>query len=741
MEYYTVRTKDGLILTNIPRDIPKDSPVIKERIMRMRAASGLPSPGVSQAPNSAAMESMQRQGYVAAESFLPPEAMQQQAATEGAPAPAPAKGEAPAGETTAGGLLSAAARGLGATLLGGLGGAAVGGITGIPLGPPGIAAGAMLGAKTGATVTAGTDMILNLAKAVTGMEFSTPGDAAKAFFRAIGAPEPDTQAERLLETFGAGVAGGLGGAAAAGTVAGALPAGTRAARIATTMAEAPGMQAAMGGTGAVGGELARQFAESKGAGPEAQLVATMAGDIATAGLGPAFLRRLPGVPGGMTMIPAKQSALRTQQKADIAAAELLGIKPMTSDVFQPKTSAGQALQQTAEAIPLVGTGEVRKAQQAKRSAVAEKFLAEFGAAPDADPVALKVAEDLVSTRKARVNDLVKKKTDVLSEVEAAGAVDVSRAENEIIKQVSELSKLPGGEFNVAASFLEEMFDKLRGQPISVIEEQRKVLGNRLEGPEFSRVKTQVGKAFSAIYESLNKDMADHIQKNAANPADAVSKWKNANRELAALYEQFDVSMKLKQAVDAGGERISDIVSILKDQDPTVISRLNDNLSPQGQANLRALIVSKVAAESGGLGSVEPNKFLTSVQKYAKQFGATFSKDDMNRLKDLQRALKLTARADVAVKGPTTGYRVLPFAAALLGGQMAGAAETALGGLALGQMANALESPVVRDLLLKFPEMKPGSPQELELAKKVVTAIGDVTRQQERQQEQQQPSMQ
>lgn len=732
MEYYTVRTKDGLILTNIPRDIPKDSPVIKERIMRLRAASGLPSPGVSQAPSSAATEAMKKQGYVAVESFLPPEAMQRPAEAEGAPAPAPAKGEAPEGETTAGGLLSAAARGLGATLLGGLGGAAVGGLAGVPLGPPGVAAGAALGAKTGASVTAATDMVLNLAKAVTGMEFSTPGDAAKAFFRAIGAPEPDTQAEKLLETFGAGVAGGLGGGAASGTVAGALPTGSRAARIATTMAEQPGTQAAMGGVGAVGGELARQFAESKGAGPEVQLAATLLGDVATSGLGPAFLRRLPGVPGGMTMIPAAQSAKRAEQAADIAAAERLGIKPMTSDVFQPKTSAGQALQQTTEAIPLVGTGEVRKAQQAKRLEAVDTFLRDMGA-DDADPIARSVAKDLVSTREAKINDLVKKKKDVFNSVASAGPVPMTEAENEIINQVAALSKLPGNEYRAAVAFLEETFDLMRNQSIDVIEEQRKTLGTKLQADEFSKVKDRLSKSFDAVYAATNRDIANYIKANAKDP-DAVSKWTKANRELSLLYGEFRKFNELRSALDLGEERISAISSIVKNQDPAVIAKLNKNLSPQGQANLRALIVSKVAAESGGLGAVEPNKFLTSVQKYAKQFGATFSKEDMDRLKGLQRALKLTARADVAVKGPTTGYRVLPIAAALLGGQMGGAAETAIGGLALGQMANVFESPAVRDLLLKLPEMKPGSPQELELAKRVVAAIGDVTREQEKQQQ-------
>lgn len=731
MEYYTVRTKDGLLLTGIPGDIPKDSPIIKERILRMRAASGLPSLGIGQSPSSAALEMMKRQGYVATESFLPPEAMQQPAAAEGAPAPAPVKGEKPAGETTPGGLVSAAARGLGATLMGGGVGGVVGGLAGLPLGVPGVLGGAALGAKAGASVTAGTDLILNIAKAVTGMDFPTPSDAAKAFFQAIGAPEPDTQAERLLETFGAGAAGGLGGAAAARTVAGALPAGTRAARIATTMAEGPGAQAAMGGTGAVGGELARQFAESKGAGPEAQLAATMAGDIATSGLGPAALRRIPGIPGGMQVTPAAQSALRAQQAADIAAAQRLGFEPMTSDVFKPKTSAGQALQQITEAIPFVGTGEARKAQQAKRVGVVDTFLKDMGA-DEADPIARSVAKDLVSTREAKINDLVKKKKDVFNSVASAGPVPMTEAENEIIKQVSELSKLPGGEFKVATAFLEETFDKLRGQPISVIEEQRKVIGNRLEGPEFSRVKTQVGKAFDAVYAATNKDIANYIKANAKDP-DAVSKWTKANRELSVLYGEFRKFNELRSALDLGEDRISAISSIVKNQDPAVLAKLNKNLSPQGQANLRALIVSKVAAESGGLGSVEPNKFLTSVQKYAKQLGATLPKEDMNRLKYFQRALALTARADVAVKGPTTGYRVLPYVAALLGGQVAGAAETVIGGLALGKMASAIESPVVRDLLLKLPEMKPGSPQELELAKRVVAAIGDVTREQEQQQ--------
>jgi hypothetical protein len=71
----------------------------------------------------------------------------------------------------------------------------------------------------------------------------------------------------------------------------------------------------------------------------------------------------------------------------------------------------------------------------------------------------------------------------------------------------------------------------------------------------------------------------------------------------------------------------------------------------------------------------------------------------------------------------TGQQAVPAVTALAAGQVSGSAlggAAALGGA--GLMARLYESPMVRNLLLRIPSTKVGSPEEAAILKRITGAI-------------------
>lgn len=631
-------------------------------------------------------------------------------------------------ETTAAGLAGAALRGVAPTALGGAIGGVVGGLAGIPAGPPGMAAGAVAGAKTGAGLAAGSDLLLGLANFVTGAELPTPTDAAEAILSSIGVPEPRTKAEKLVQAVTGGASSAAGTAKAAGMLAGQLRAGGRAAQVATKMATDPAKQALLGATGGLGGEAAGQVAQETGVGPTGEAAMRFAGSLAGSSLGGLVPRA-----AATRITPAAQVPVRVQQQADIAAAQAAGVPLMTTDIAPPRTYFGKRFQQISEAVPIVGTGGKRAVQQEARVASAKSALEDFGAG-SVDDLAAKVSQDLADTRGLKVAALKGAKDAVIDRVSKryVAAVDISRTEQEIQNQLKELSLLSSSGAKAARNFLIDFMDKAKAQPLSVIEKQRKDLGIELDNisraPPAGLGLDQAGIAKSKIYSAFRDDMEDHIRQHGTK-ADLKS-WRQANKKLSWLASELDDFQELANAINAGDVRTGDIMKMIKSQEPAVLEVLQNNLSPQGQANMRALVVSQVAEKLGGIDKVSPEKFLTQTQKYAKQLGVVLDRQQMDRLKNVQRALSVTRRAAEVSGEAKTGLQGVPF---LMGGGLVatvGRAGATAATLSLVSAARALESPTVQRLIARLPDVKPGSPQELELAKRIVVAMGDAAAQNE-----------
>jgi len=262
---YSITTKDGITIDNIPDDIAPDAPELKKRVADIRAAS----------------DAGQR----------PPQTQAQ------APAAEP--------ETTAAGVVGALTRGLAIPAAGAAGGA----VLGAPFGGVGAIPGAAAGLAAGALTQALGDPIVASVNNLLGTQYTLPSDAMSDLLTRIGVAEPRTEAERIIQT-AAEAAGGAGGLAKTAQIVSQTARAPVTKAVAGALAEAPAMQVVSGGTSGA----AQQAAEEAGAGAIGQAAAGIAGGLA-GGLAAAPRSVRESVRQDVGMIGQKA----TEAKADIQA--------------------------------------------------------------------------------------------------------------------------------------------------------------------------------------------------------------------------------------------------------------------------------------------------------------------------------------------------------------------------------------------------------------------------------------
>jgi len=212
---YSITTRDGITIQNIPDNVPPDSPELKQRVEQIRAqrAAGTTTPP-GQIPGA------------------PP----------GMYVP-PALPEEP--ETTTRGVAGGVTRALTLPVAGAAGGAAVAG-----------APGALAGGTAGVLAPVVADPLVELGNRVFGTNLQMPSKALQDLLTRMGVPVPQSSVERGAQKLTEGVVAGTVVPAAAARTAMTLAQGTRAAPIVNPVAES----VRVAGMGPTGGATAGQRA-------------------------------------------------------------------------------------------------------------------------------------------------------------------------------------------------------------------------------------------------------------------------------------------------------------------------------------------------------------------------------------------------------------------------------------------------------------------------------------------------
>jgi hypothetical protein len=602
-------------------------------------------------------------------------------------------------ETTMGGMTSAALRGALPVASGALAGAALAAPTGIGI-VPGALAGA--GAAMGAQLVA--DPLVAGINAILGTDYQAPSEALQGYFTKMGIQEPDTAAERIMQVISAGLSEAVGGIGAARTAA--EMGGTQLTReVGEQMAQAPVEQiaagaASAGAAGAVG---------EMGGGEVAQLAAGLAA----------------GVPAGKvagTRLETRPADL----PADIAEAESLGIPVMTTDVVPPDSFAGKWLQSIGEKIPVAGTGGLRADQADQRAQAVRDLMTEYGV-DTAVSASDEVMNSLLQARKSTIVQYATMKNEVIDRLNDEGFVPVDNATIAIDQAIEQLVLLKSDEFLPVIARLQDWRASIQGQTLRNLEELRKQIGESFRAPELASVRSKGQQILSSIYGPLRQDMRDFIA--TVGDRRDITKFEIANRRLAEEMGELDNNL-FRQMLDKGEVTPEIIDRMIFSKKPSDVRQLYKNLTPEGRASAQIAILQRAARKALGverldlndLQTISPEKFMSELKRLGPSVDVFFTGPDRQRVMGLLRALDLTRRAPQSVTMPKTGEQLaLPVVTAYLGQLLGGTAGlVATGGL--GGLARIYESKPVRDVLLKLPQTKKNSEQELELMKRLVEAV-------------------
>lgn len=595
--------------------------------------------------------------------------------------------EVPAQPSEAAQIAGGVARG-GATIGAG---ALAGALAGAPLAGVGVIPGAIAGASAAAL----TGPILEGINQTFGTNYSKPDEAMQHLLTYLGVPKAEMSSAKLAQAMTGAVAEtaatiGVGKA----IMAGAVPFSARA-LAGEALASQPGQQM-MGAAGAAAGT---QAAEMAGMGVPGQLLA---------GLGGGMLGSFAG---------AERSIARATTPKGLREAEQAGITPLTSQAFPPKTPLENAMAKAREMAPF-GTGSLLQKQEEKRISVAKDLLQDFGAdLPGTDYLA-ELTKQLTDRRMGIVNKFKSMKMDVINKLSTTGKQpNVDRTVQVVDDEIKRLKKIsPTGGFDKAIAELESFGLDVIGQDLSTLESRRKLLGLQFKAPEMATVKDEGQKSIESIYGALREDMGSFIK--AEGSRTDYTRWKIGNNNLSDMADELRDNT-LKRVLNNADTTPEKVRELLFSQNKSSIQRLYDNLDANGRATARAAILRKAADQAGGIEELTPNRFLAKLKKLEDETGIFFKKDEKRQLDGLMRAFAFTKRAGDFAANPPTGAQLSAFGMgsflnSILGGFGATVAATGLGTAA----TRIYESKPVRELLLKLPSVKAGSPEEASLMKRL-----------------------
>lgn len=381
---------------------------------------------------------------------------------------------------------------------------------------------------------------------------------------------------------------------------------------------------------------------------------------------------------------------------DVAAAERAGIPVFRSDVAPPETALGKSAQRATESIPF-GMAGPRAAQQEARVEAAKGLVREFGGdavAPAIDDVAASV----LAKREADLKRYTGQKTRIVEAVKGKGPVPVPSVVAEIDKQISAITeqRLPSLEPVIAK--LREFRDALVDQPLDVLEKNRKAVGEVFADPGLASIRDAGEKALSAIYAPLKKDIAAFVK--ATGGPKALAAWNEANGKLSALAGELK-DMTMRAVLQKGEATPETVARMLFSAKPSDVARLAKSLTKDGMASARAAIIQKAVGSLDSLDDLSPERFRTALRKLGPQIDTFFTGADLEAVRGLQRALRLTEQASKSVAAPLTGVQNMPGIVGLLFGGTLGLAQGAAAAVGVGQIARVYERTGVQAALRRL----------------------------------------
>ena len=376
---------------------------------------------------------------------------------------------------------------------------------------------------------------------------------------------------------------------------------------------------------------------------------------------------------------AEKSALANVTNAD----EATGITQLTSDVFPPETKLGKFIQSQAELV----AGFQRKGQQNQRIEAIENLNNKYDIVDGVgfESKIVKGLKDSVEASKKAIGDLYDASSAKLDLMGGVGLNKTKKFAQGIIDREMKKGTLSN---QSVIDDMQSLVDAPDDLTFEMIKEIRSGVGANLE--KVRRGAPVQGNAdvglLKRTYSQLTGDMESFAE--LADPNLAKS-WKRANKVVSDF--ALGTSKKGAKNIIKNGDATPEVVdSLLFSGKNSDVEFLANNLTPQGAKAAKQRVLQRVMEKSSIDGDdINPNKFLSQLNKNRNQIGKLFEPDERKAIFALRDQLAKTRRAqDASVSTPT-------------GQQLTLAAAIALPvTLIPGVIAGFIESRPIRNLLVK-----------------------------------------
>lgn len=383
-----------------------------------------------------------------------------------------------------------------------------------------------------------------------------------------------------------------------------------------------------------------------------------------------------------------------------------GVPVMTSDVLPPSTFAGKMAQQTAEKIPLAGTGAAREIQQDFRNQAVQEVADKYGT------FSYKAILDSMKSQQSRVKGAAGRTLEATgNKLDEVGEIPLNNT-REIIDQVkNELGKEGVIRSEGAIDDLSKLvsaFDEAP-QTFTSLKENRTAFRDIIAGADKAE-RSQLPSRAKALLQQVNKAMSDDMEsfaKTNLTPKEFAS-WKKANKIYEDQAETLKKS-KLKNVLDKGDVTPESVKQLIMSKNPSELKLAYNSMTQSGKKNARAAVISNIVDNvSRRAGGMTPNAFATEMKKFKPQIDTFFKGQERKQLEGLQRLLDSTRRAQDAAVTTPTGQQVL--GAGTLAAAATDLGATILSGGTVGGIARLYESAPVRNSLLRLASVPKGSTQ-------------------------------
>jgi hypothetical protein len=396
--------------------------------------------------------------------------------------------------------------------------------------------------------------------------------------------------------------------------------------------------------------------------------------------------------------PAPESQL-------VSAGRELGIPILTSDVLQPRTFAARALRETGEKIPLIGTGELRAAQQQFRRQALDDVAHRYGEfSYDAIIRSLRTQQDTVKRAAGNVMNQAERRLDDIGQIPTNRTVrSIEDAREAILRPGVVTSEAD----RVAISELDNLLTTMQdtGQIFSTLKQNRTAFNEIIKGvdnAERSQLTSRTKSILESISRAMKGDMDEFASANLSSSG--FSKWQRANAVYAEEATKLTKS-RLKNVLDKGDITPENVKTLLFSRKPSEVRLLSNSLTTRGRQNARAAVISRIFDDAQGVGrEITPDSFANALKNNSDQIEILFRGADRRQLQGLEMVLNATRRAQQASVTTNTGQAL--FAGGLGLSLATNQLETLLTAGSIGGIARLYESAPVRNALLRVAAAPP-----------------------------------